>query len=121
MAKKKKQTEFSDIRVLLLEGRARQVMPLMESLSELGCHITTFNASKWDMGYASKYPDKKILSYCDAENPEKSWESVRAELVTGDYDLVIPLNDFVAIMLSEHKEELKPYVTIAVNDWEIFQ
>lgn len=118
---KRKQTEFSNIRVLLIEGRARQVMPLMESLHRLGCHVTTFNASKFDMGYASKYPDKKILSYCDAEDPEKSWEAVRAELTTGNYDLVIPLNDFVAIMLSKHKEELKPYVTIAVNDWEIFQ
>ena len=118
---RKKKTEYSHIRVLLIEGRARQVMPLMESLHKLGCHITTFNASKFDMGYASKYPDNKILSYCDAENPEKSWKSVSAELMTGKYDLVIPLNDFVAIMLSQHKEELKPYVTVAVNDWEIFQ
>ena len=118
---KKKQTEFSNVRVLLIEGRARQVMPLMESLHQLGCHVTTFNASKFDMGYASKYPDKKILSYCDEDEPEKSWAAVRTELMTGNYDLVIPLNDFVAIMLSEHKEELKPYVTIAVNDWEIFQ
>ena len=96
-------------------------MPLMESLHNLGCHVTTYNASKLDMGYSSHFPDKKVLSYCDAKDPEKSWNAIRKELQTKQYDLVIPLNDFVAIMLSQHKEELKPYVTIAANDWKIFQ
>jgi predicted ATP-grasp superfamily ATP-dependent carboligase len=73
------------------------------------------------MGYASHYPDKKILSYCDAKDPEKSWEAIFEVLKTKEYDLVIPLNDFVAIILSQHKEELKPYVKVAANDWEIFQ
>ena len=118
---KKPQTRFSGIRVLLIEGRARQVMPLMKSLHELGCNIATYNASRLDMGYASKYPDKKILSYCDADDPEGSYQAIKSELETKRYDLVIPLNDFVAIILSQHKEELKPYVTVAANDWDIFR
>ena len=117
----KKKTKYSSIRVLLIEGRARQVMPLMKSLHKLGAHVTTYNASRLDMGYASHYPDKKVLSFCDAKDPEKSWECISKELKTKNYDLVIPLNDFVAIMLSQHKEELKPYVTIAANDWGVFQ
>ena len=116
-----KDNPFKNIRVLLIEGRARQVMPLMESLHKLGCHITTYNASKLDMGYSSHYPDKKLLSYCEAKDPKGSYEAISKELKTKQYDLVIPLNDFVAILLSEHKEELKPYVDIAVNDWEVFQ
>ena len=116
-----KSNPYKGVRVLLIEGRARQVMPLMESLHKLGCHVTTYNASKLDMGYASRYPDKKVLSYCNAKDPEKSWDSINKELRTKQYDLVIPLNDFVAIMLSQHKEELKPFVTIAANDWDVFQ
>lgn len=117
----KKDSIYSNIRVLLIEGRARQVMPLMESLHKLGCHVTTYNASKLDMGYASHYPDKKVLSYCNAKDPEGSWDAIKKELMTKEYDLVIPLNDFVAIILSQHKEELAPYVKIAANDWEVFQ
>lgn len=112
---------YKKVRVLLIEGRARQVMPLMESLHKMGCHVTTYNASKLDMGYSSHYPDKKVLSYCDAKDPEGSWKAISKELMTKQYDLVIPLNDFVAIMLSQHKEELKSYVDIAANDWEVFQ
>lgn len=118
---KSKKTPYSNVRVLLIEGRARQVMPLMESLHKLGCHVTTYNASKLDMGYASHYPDKKVLSYCDAKDPDGSWRAISKELKTKQYDLVIPLNDFVAIMLSQHKEEMKPYVDIAANDWDVFQ
>ena len=113
--------EYSKVRVLLIEGRARQIMPLMESLHKLGCHVTTFNTTKLDLGYVSHYPDKKILSFCHEKDPERSWECVSMELKTGNYDLVIPLNDFPAIMLSQKKEELKPYVTVAANDWDVFQ
>lgn len=112
---------YKGIKVLLIEGRARQVMPLMESLHKLGCHVTTYNASRLDMGYSSRYPDKKLLSYCDAKDPEGTWQAVGDELKKGCYDLVIPLNDFVAIMLSQHKEELKPFVSVAANDWDVFQ
>lgn len=112
---------FSNLRVLLIEGRARQVMPLMKSLHEFGCHITTYNSSKLDMGYASRYPDKKLLKYCNAKDPDGTYEAIKAELMTKQYDLVIPLNDFVAIILAEHKDELKNYAGIAVNDWEVFR
>ncbi len=112
---------YRDIRVLLIEGRARQVMPLMKSLRELGCHITTYNSSRLDMGYASRYPNNKLLRYCNAGDADGTYRAIKAELETGRYDLVIPLNDFVAIILAEHKRELQKHVAIAVNDWDVFQ
>ncbi len=117
----KKSAKYNNIRVLLVEGRARQIMPLMESFHRLGCHVTTFNTSKLDMGYASRYPNKKILSKCDINNPDLFWESLSQELKTKDYDIVIPMFDYSAEILSKHKEEVKEYVTLAVNDWNIFQ
>ena len=118
---KKKETKFSKIRVLLIEGRARQIMPLMESMHKLGCHVTTFNTSRLDMGFVSHYPNKKILSKCDISSPDSYWEAVSKELKSGNYDLAIPMFDFSAEVLSKHKEEVKDIVDLAVNDWEIFQ
>lgn len=114
-------SDFRNIRVLLIEGRARQVMPLMKSLHDFGCDITTFNSSKLDMGYASRYPNNKLLAYFDASDPAGSLESVRKELKSRKYDLVIPLNDFPAIILSQNKKELSQYAEIATNDWDVFQ
>lgn len=113
--------KYQGIRVLLIEGRARQVMPLMKSLHELGCHVTTYNTSKLDLGYASKYPDRKVLSYCSDTDRERTINSIRRELTENKYDLVIPLTDFVAIILAENKKDLSQYAAIAVNDWEVFR
>ncbi len=96
-------------------------MPLMKSLYDLGCYITTYNSSKLDMGYASRYPNRKLLAYCSSSDPEGTYTAIKEELMTARYDLVIPLNDFVAILLSKHKEELRPYVAIAVNDWAVLE
>jgi len=113
--------KYHGIKVLLIEGRARQVMPLMKSLHELGCHVTTYNTSKLDLGYASKYPNRKILSFCSDKDRDKTLRSIRQELIDNKYDLVIPLTDFVAIILAQNKQELSQYTTIAVNDWDVFQ
>lgn len=111
---------FKKVRVLLIEGRARQIMPLMESMHKLGCHVTTFNTSKLDMGYASRYPDAKILKKCDMSDPDSYWKAVKPVLKSGKFDIAIPMFDFSAEILSKHKKELEKYVTIAVNDWDVF-
>lgn len=109
------------IRVLLIEGRARQVLPMSRSLRELGCEVTTYNGSKLDPGYASKYPHRKLLAFCNAHEPERSYEAIKRELEKYHYDMVIPMNDDVAIILAKHKEELMPLTTIACTDWPVFE
>ncbi len=95
-------------------------MPMMQALHDLGCHITTYNQSKLDLGYASRYPDKKILGFWDREDEEKSYEALLELLKTEKYDVVIPMTDFSATMLSRHKEELLQYTHPFVNDWDVF-
>jgi len=113
-------TDLQGVKVLLLEGFARQSMPIMEALHKNGCHITTYNKSKLDMGYSSHYPDKKLLKFWDREDEEASYEALLEVLRADKYDVTIPLTDFSATMLSRHKDELKQYTNPAVNDWEIF-
>lgn len=114
-------SDLAGIRVLLLEGYARQVMPMMRALYDLGCHITTYNSSKFDLGYASRYPDKKLLAYWDRNNTTQSLEALINVLKNDKYDIVIPLTDFSAMLLSQNKDILSQYAAMAVNDWDIFQ
>lgn len=108
------------VRVLILEGFARQVMPMMEALHRLGCHITTYNMSKLDMGYTSKYPDEKIIGTWDRENDDISYQALLEVVKAKKFDVIIPMIDFSATLLSKHKEELSQYASLAVNDWEVF-
>ena len=112
--------DLKGIKVLLLEGFGRQIMPMMQALHDLGCHVTTYNKSKLDMGYASRYPDKKILAFWDRNDEEKSYKALLDILKADRYDVVIPMTDFSATMLSRHKEEVSKYTAPAVNDWDIF-
>lgn len=111
---------YNDIKILLIEGRARQVLPMSKALREMGCEVTTYNSSKLDPGYASKYPHRKLLAYCNTHNPEGSYNAIRTELEKYHYDIVIPLNDDVAITLAQNKQELEKLTQIHVNDWKVF-
>ena len=112
---------MNKIRVLLIEGRARQVLPLAKSMNKLGAEVTTYNGSKLDPGYASRYPHRKLLAYFDAKHPEESLKALKAELEKYHYDMVVPLNDDIAIQLSKNKEELSKLTTPMVEEWERFQ
>jgi D-aspartate ligase len=108
-------------KVLLLEGLARQVLPMSKHLRKLGCEVTTYNTSRLDPGYASRWPNRKLIGFYDLREKEKTYLAVRKALESYPYDLVIPMNDDVAILLSEHKEDLSALTTIAVNDWDTIQ
>lgn len=109
------------LKILLLEGMARQVLPMSKYLRKLGCEVTTYNTSRLDPGYASRWPNRKLIGYYDLNHKDKTYSAVKEELETYHYDLVIPMNDDVAILLSEHKGDLKNLTTIAVNDWDTIQ
>lgn len=48
-----------EYKILLIEGNARQVLPMAKSMRKLGAHVTTYNSSRFDFGYVSRYPNRK--------------------------------------------------------------
>lgn len=112
---------FQGKHILILEGYARQCLPFMKSFKDKGCEISLLCGSKLDLGYWSKYPDHKIVGICDP-NRYKESELYICELIrNGHFDLVLPLVDFSARILSVNKDELSLYSKIASNDKEVFE
>lgn len=112
---------FKGIRVLVLEGYARQSLPLIKAFHELGCNVSALCGSKLDVSYVSRYTDNKILGVCDRERVEDTTKQIRRLLKTGKFDVVVPTVDFSAAILSENKEEFSKYAKIASNDWDVYQ
>lgn len=108
------------LKILLIAGSARQVLPMAKYLRRLGHIITTYNSSKFDYGYSSRYPHKKILRKIDWENKDTVFKDILNHIKEVSYDLIIPMNDESAIILSKHKKEFEKYTKVAVNDWYIF-
>lgn len=108
------------IRVLLVDGGDRQTLPLAKIYKRMKCHVTTLNASKLDNGYASRYPDKKIVLPQIKDNKEAHIAELKKLLNTGNYDVAVTTSDDTAEGLSFMKEELKGKVRIAMVDPELF-
>lgn len=114
------QADFKGKHILILEGYARQCLPYMREFKKLGCEVSLLCHSRLDCGYASRLPDHKILGICDPDRYEESEKYVVDLVRTGRFDMVFPLVDFSARILSENKETLSEYAVIYANDKEVF-
>lgn len=114
-------SQFEGIRVLLLEGYARQSLPLIKAFKKLGCEVTALCQSKLDVAYVSRYTDHKMLGICDRERVDETTEQIRQLLTTGAYDVVVPTVDFSAEILSKNKEEFSRFAKVASSDWCVYQ
>lgn len=112
--------DLTGVRVLVLEGFARQVMALLPALKKLGCHVTTYNASKLDVGHASRWPDVKLTEPWDRDDEEASFEALMNVLRRDRYDVVIPTTDFSARLLADHIDEISLYAHPAENGENLF-
>ena len=113
--------DYSGTRVLIIEGYARQCLPLIRAFKKAGCYVSVLCNSKLDAAYVSRFTDEKILGICDRERENETAEQIRNLLKTGKYDIAVPCVDFSAALLSKNKEEFSQYAKIASNDWEVYQ
>lgn len=111
--------DFKGIRVLLLDGFGRQIPSMLRQLYELRCEITTLNSSKLDPGYASRYPNKKIVIKGLKDNDEVLAKAVDEQLLSGNYDVVIPVTDKSTNYVTKNKSKF-PNVKIAAAPYEAF-
>ena len=105
--------DFKGIKVLLLDGGSRQILPIMYDIKELECHVTTFNTSKLDNGYVSRYPDAKVLRVDAQLDPKVLQEAIDAEIMSGKYDMVVPLGDNCTNIVTLNEEKYSRVARLA--------
>jgi len=111
--------DWKKIRVLVLDGDARQSLPVLKGLADLGCYIATLNTSKLDFGYTSRYPNEKLIVPQEYSNDDYySYLKTLAE--TGGFDVILPLSDRAMDIVTLHSEELRQYVRLPIPDRHIF-
>lgn len=85
------QTEYKGKTVLLLDGYGRQIPSILHQLHELGCVVTTVCESKLDVGYTSRYPQKRIVVKGIRENKKVYRQEIENELKRNHYDILFPV------------------------------
>ena len=112
--------DFTKIRVLLLDTSGRQVPTILRELHELGCHVTTLNSSRLDIGYASRYPDVKLLYPGSSHDLSILKEALDKEIPTGKYDVVMPLLEEATELCWTNYDHYGKHVKVAAADYEGF-
>ncbi len=112
--------DFSKIKVLLTDGGARQTLTILHGLKEIGCCVTVICSSRFDVCYASKLPDKKIL-HKDAAGSYDGFEDFLFSVIsTGEYDVLLAVAEMTTNKVTLHEDEYKKYVRIACAPRDVY-
>lgn len=107
-------------KVLLLDGHTRQVLPTAKALREAGHHVTVLCPNKVSIGFVSRWPNERLVGPDAKGDPQGFLGFLENLLKTGEFDIVIPHFDYSAHIVSMHKQELKKYAVLAVNNYDVF-
>lgn len=106
-------------KILLLDADFVQTYSVAKSLHNAGYYVIVAAASRCDYGYLSRYPDMKLQSpssHDEAEYLEFVVKTIREYVV----DVVIPLTNNTAEILSRNYESLSALTRLAVMPWHRF-
>jgi predicted ATP-grasp superfamily ATP-dependent carboligase len=101
------QLDYSKIKVLVLGGSGRQMLPILRELHELKCSVTTINSSIFDVGFSSRYPNHRIIIKNTGDYKKDFIDSMNKEIDKGNYDVIIHLSDMITDYLATHYDNYR--------------
>ena len=105
--------DFTDTRVLVLDGFGKQPHAMIRGLKEISCKVTVLCTSKLDTCYASNLPDKKILEAGMDPQNENYIGFILKQVKSGNYDVIMPIGEMSTNVVTQHEDVFKPYAKIA--------
>jgi D-aspartate ligase len=111
---------YRPARVLVMDGRIQSCLPVIKALCLAGHHVTIAESDPFCVGYFSRYPHRRIRHRDPRVDPEGFLADLKSYLATGEYDVLIPILDVTAELVSQHKEDLARFVHIPLVDYPIF-
>ena len=108
--------DYAGKKVLLLDGYGRQIPSLLHQLRGLSCRVTTMCESRWDVGYTSRLPSRRVVVHGIREDRAIYDAAVRKELENG-YDILFPvLERATDICLAEDLRRQYPEMKVIASD-----
>ena len=112
--------DYKGKKVLLLDGYGRQIPSLLHQLHTMGCYITTMCESRLDVGFVSRYPQRRVVVHGIRDNNAAYSRGIEEEL-KNQYDILFPvLEKSTEICTSNYIKERNPEVKIIAAPRESF-
>lgn len=106
-------------RALLIQADTTQTLPMARSLAAHGWDVGVVVSSRWTYGYGTRFARRKYIFH-DYENIEAYSRFILDILRKEKYDIIIPMADHGAQLLSYYKDELLPLVRYVMPSRDIF-
>jgi D-aspartate ligase len=103
-----------------MDGRIQSCLPVVKALRLNGHHVTIAESDSLCVGYFSRYPQRRIRHRDPRQDPEGFLADLIGHVSTGNYDVLIPILDVTAELVSRHKAELARFVRIPLVEYPIF-
>ena len=113
-------TEFKNLDCLVLDAEMQCSLPVMKSLRKQGFRVTAGSYKKINMGFWSRFPNRRIIYPSPEFFPDEYLERILALTKEHRYAFILPLDDFSCGILAEHKTAFEPYTRIPIVPYEIF-
>ncbi len=108
------------IKVGLLDGQTIQAVIFAKQLKKAGYKVVLFCDTKLSYGYHTRYAHTKIICPSTQKETAKFHDFFLDYLEKEGLDVAVPMNDYSAKYLSEHKTVLQGKVKFSIPDYPIF-
>lgn len=105
--------------ILLLDAGGTQTLPIAEYFYKSNFHLSFFLHRKYTYGSGTKYSHKKV--FAPDSKDEKNYLSYLLSYISEEkIDLIIPLSDITAELVSKYQDEIKIYSKIVTPAFSSF-
>lgn len=108
------------LRVLILDGKSSQCLPLMESFYKQGCYVTVVSPYWETAGHFSRFAHKKLIWKSLYVDEEETFRMLLKYLISNRNDLVLGLSDKTSLLLSKYSDKLKELTALNIPKWDNF-
>ena len=107
------------VKVLLLGG-GTQALIISKQLKQSGCEVHIFDENRWTYSYHTRYAYKRVVAP-PTESVESYLSAIHTYITKCNIDVLFPMNDETARLLSIHKEQFNSEVKFVIPDAETFE
>lgn len=107
--------------VLVLDSHSKQGLVAIRSLGSHGMDVTAASPRRWSAGRFSKHVDRYVRYPFPDDDPEAFARAIEDELVRGEYDMLLPVQEVTAQTIVKRKSRFEEYTSVPFPSYEKLQ
>ena len=98
--------------VLVLNAHARHGLEAIRRLGARGLRVTAGSSVRWNVGRFSRHVDRHVTHPDPEEDPAGFVRAVERELASGEYDMLLPINEVTLETVIQHRHRFEQHAAL---------